>query len=162
MTSSANPAVLASWTLFMLDWVSTFLQRCQPLRRHSISVALAVEVFQQHIHNMLPGGESVSQMLDHLSGADCAAQLHACQSSPAGRGEGLPFASIIVLLLATTSFFMTLQHAAGIATCKTLALLLCSCHCEAHAHMGVCSINRELSIEMNNWLGTCRLCCRFL
>lgn len=103
----------------MLDWVATFIQKCQALRRYTISVAMAVEVFKEHIRHMLPAGESLSQMLDHLSGAACAAQLHACQDSPAGRGDGpaLPASvaeivtdSICIMSAACTMTSMTFLH----------------------------------------------------
>ena len=72
----------------MLDWVATFIHRCSALKRDSITVPAAAEVFKGHIRRMLPvGEEGLSQMLEHLSGAACAVQLHACQDCPAGRGE---------------------------------------------------------------------------
>ena len=75
----------------MLDWVATFIQKCPALKRNSITVSAAAEVFKGHIRHMLPAGEEqLLQMLEHLSGADCVAQLHACHDCPAGRGEASP------------------------------------------------------------------------
>lgn len=61
-----------------------------------MSVSTAAEVFKQHIHSMLPAGDGLSLMLDHLSGADCAAQLHACQGFPAVRGERPPWQALLL------------------------------------------------------------------
>lgn len=72
----------------MLDWVATFIQKCPALRQNSITVVAAADVFKGHIKSMLPAGEErLSQMLEHLPGAACAARLHACHDCPAGRGE---------------------------------------------------------------------------
>lgn len=88
MTSYVNPATFATWTVYMLDWVATFIQKCPALRQNSITVMAAAEVFKGHIRSMLPAGEaSLSQMLEHLSSAACAAQLHACHECPVGRGD---------------------------------------------------------------------------
>lgn len=70
----------------MLDWVATFIQRCRALNRKSISAPAEAATFVEHIRHMLPGKDALSQMLDNLSGAECAARLYVCQDYPAGRG----------------------------------------------------------------------------
>lgn len=90
MSSPVTPATFATWTLFMLEWVATFIQKCPALKSNSITVLAAAEVFKGHMRLMLPAGEErLSQMLEHLSGAACAAQLHVAQFHycPAGRGK---------------------------------------------------------------------------
>ena len=86
MALHVSSATLASWTLMLLDWVATFIQRCSALRRNSITIKTAAAAFEKHIKHILPEKENLVHVLDVLSGAECAARLHACQDSPAGRG----------------------------------------------------------------------------
>lgn len=87
MTSPASSATLASWTLLLLDWVANFIQQCPALKRNSATVETAAAAFDKHIRHVLSETRSLSQILKHLSGAECAAQLQNCQDCPAGRGR---------------------------------------------------------------------------
>ena len=72
----------------MLEWGATFIQSCPALMHNSMDDAEAAAVFSKHVRHMMPpGDQNLSLLLGHLSGARCAAQLHACHDCPAGRGE---------------------------------------------------------------------------
>lgn len=57
------------------------------LKRNSATVETAAAAFDKHIRHVLSETRSLSQILEHLSGAECAAQLQNCQDCPAGRGR---------------------------------------------------------------------------
>ena len=74
--------------LLMLQWVSTFIQRCSVLQHGTLDVESAAAIFAAHLKGMLPEGPMLSDVMRDLSGSACAARLQGCHSSSAGRGMG--------------------------------------------------------------------------